>query len=107
MFVLQSQPDPGCNGRPSQLPIKGRQRQPAIFGEQEISGVVGSEIMGVRLQRQPLNLSTDYVGANIQLIELFTDTDDESLIDPASSNSGADSIRHLGVPQLRNENKCS
>ncbi len=63
--------------------------------------------MGVRLQRQPLNLIAHCVGANIQLIELFTDADDEFLVDPTGSNSGAQSIRHLGVPQLRYENKSS
>lgn len=90
-----------------QLPIKGRQRQPAVLGEQEIAGVVGSEITGVRFQRQPLDLSTNHVGANIQLTKLFADADDEFLIDPTSSNGGTKSIRHLRVPQLRYENKSS
>lgn len=94
-------------GRFSQLPIKGRQRQPAILGEQEITGVVGSEITPVRFQRPPLDLSAYDVGANIQLIKLFADADDEFLIDPTSSNGGTTSIRHLRVPQLRYENESS
>ena len=103
----QSERDPRRIGSFGQLPIKGRQRQPAIFGEQEITGVVGSETTGVRFQRKPLGLSAYHVGANIQLIKLFADADDEFLIDPTGSNGGMKSIRHLRVPQLRHENKSS